>query len=429
MTAPTMEVKSLRKTLEAKTARIQEISDAFKMDDAGNVEVTTEMATEFKSAVNDARELRGMLEAAQGLTELREWMDQAPPSVAAAHAADAQRGQTERKTLGDVFIESKSFQERRSDTKPFIRLDVDSSIHEMKDIYGGSQTPTGGSLPIPGLGGVQNIGITEQRLRRKHVRDLFPHATTTASVLYGVRETGFTNNAAQVSVRTPDNTGFVSKPYSDLTLAPVMYPVCRVAHLLKSHKDILADEPRLKDFLNRRMTDGIALAEDRDILFGVGGAERMTGIMNTPGIQVYTGLSADKFTKQLRKAATRAMLAEFDPTGLILHPLDWEELELEETGQGQYRLAINVAVGGEKRIWGLDIVATTAMTEGRYLLGAFGMGATVYDREKVGVQISTENDDDFEKNLITIRCESRLATVVDRPESFVAGTLTDYVAA
>lgn len=38
--------------------------------------------------------------------------------------------------------------------------------------------------------------------------------------------------------------------------------------------------------------------------------------------------------------------------------------------------------------------------------------------------ISTENADDFEKNMISIRCEERLALAVKRPEAFVYGSFS-----
>ena len=47
----------------------------------------------------------------------------------------------------------------------------------------------------------------------------------------------------------------------------------------------------------------------------------------------------------------------------------------------------------------------------------------LYDRQGVAVAISTENDDDFEKNLATMRCESRIGLGVRRPYGLVAGNL------
>ena len=65
------------------------------------------------------------------------------------------------------------------------------------------------------------------------------------------------------------------------------------------------------------------------------------------------------------------------------------------------------------------------MSEGDFLLGSFGQGAKLYDREQVNVQLSTENRDFFERNVYTLRCEERLGLVVDRPESFVVGSFTE----
>ncbi|MBE1530389.1 phage major capsid protein [Actinomadura algeriensis] len=290
-----------------------------------------------------------------------------------------------------------------------------------------------GNHVLPALGSQQDLGLTPRQLRPGRVRDLFPAETTTANLLYGIRETGFVNNARVVPERTADDGGpatggptdvFGLKPKSDLTLVPVTYPLATIAHIMYVHRQTLADEPRMRGLIDRDMTDGVKMKEDEQILWGDGTGDNLTGLMNTSGIQTYTGASTDPRTAQIRRAMTRAILAYFIPTGVVMHPLDWEDLELETDGNGAYRLAVNVAVGGEQRVWRMRIVDTPAMQEGRYLLGVFGMGAKLYDREAVNIQVSTENRDMFERNAVTIRAEERLGFVVDRPESFVAGTFT-----
>jgi HK97 family phage major capsid protein len=61
------------------------------------------------------------------------------------------------------------------------------------------------------------------------------------------------------------------------------------------------------------------------------------------------------------------------------------------------------------------------MAAGEFLTGAFNLAAQIFDRMDVEVLLSSENVDDFEKNMFTIRIEERLALAVYRPEAFVAG--------
>jgi HK97 family phage major capsid protein len=59
-----------------------------------------------------------------------------------------------------------------------------------------------------------------------------------------------------------------------------------------------------------------------------------------------------------------------------------------------------------------------------FLVGAFGLGAQIFDRQDVEILISTENDKDFENNMVTVRAEQRLALAIYRGEAFVTGPLT-----
>jgi len=72
-------------------------------------------------------------------------------------------------------------------------------------------------------------------------------------------------------------------------------------------------------------------------------------------------------------------------------------------------------------LWSRPVVPTQAMDAGDYLVGSFQQGAQGWDREDISVTVSTEDRDNFVKNMVTILCEERVGLSVYRPEAFVKG--------
>ncbi|MFI9052534.1 phage major capsid protein [Streptomyces sp. NPDC053427] len=421
-------LRSLKEQLGEKSAEAERIASTFKEENGAFV-VSTEQRNAYVKAVKDAQEIKGLLDAAQGADDLSGYLDAPAGSSAAGQFYGGGAGGTEVKSLGDMFVESDAYKAAaRADFKdrPFIRAEI-----EGKSIF----SLSAGTHTHQALGGVQDLGITEAQRRKWHIRDLFPSAKTKNAVLLGIRETGWVNNAAQVAERRAadgvsaptglDTDVFGKAPRSKLKLEPVAFPIAEIAHMIDGHKNILSDEPRLKQFINSRLIEGIKFAEDYDLLHSVGGdGTSITGLFNTPGVQQYTGDAKDKFSIQMRRAMTKSLLAEYEPTGIVLSPTMWEQVEVETDDNGAFRVALQVAVGAQKRVWRINVVETTAMPDGQYLLGSFGMGAQLYDRENVSVTVSSENSDNFERGVLTFRADERLALEVSRPESFVIGTWT-----
>jgi HK97 family phage major capsid protein len=258
-------------------------------------------------------------------------------------------------------------------------------------------------------------------MRTRRVRDLFPSRTTTAAVIEYFRMTGFTNNAASVAER--DGGSFAAKPQSSFSFVGEQAPVRTLAHWEAAHRNVLADEPQLRSIIDNELLYGLRLQEDSQILTGNGSGENLRGILETTGIQTYdwsAGLVGDNKADAIRRAATLSFLAYYEPTGVVLHPNDWEDIELSKDDNGQYLVAVSVAMGGEPKLWRIPVVDTPAMTEGTALVGAFGTGAQLYDREQASIRISEQHADFFVRNAIVVLAEQRLALAVKRPEAFVA---------
>ncbi|EQB6531191.1 phage major capsid protein, partial [Yersinia enterocolitica] len=161
------------------------------------------------------------------------------------------------------------------------------------------------------------------------------------------------------------------------------------------------------------------------ILFGDGTGVHLEGIM--PLASVFDpsfDVAQQNGIDDLRLAMLQSQLARFSASGHVLHFIDWAKIELTKDTLGRYILG-NPSALTTPTLWGLPVVATEAAAfKGKFLTGAFNAGAQIFDREDANVVISTENSDDFEKNMITIRCEERLALAVYRPEAFITGAFT-----
>ncbi|EPK4788942.1 phage major capsid protein [Klebsiella aerogenes] len=261
-------------------------------------------------------------------------------------------------------------------------------------------------------------GIDTAPKQRLFIRDLIAPGRTSSPAIFWVQQTGFTNNAKVV----PENT---QKPYSDIQFATKITPVTTVAHLFKASKQILDDFAQLQSTIDAEMRYGLKFVEEQEILFGDGTGAHLDGIVPqasafNPAFQVEQQNGID----DLRLAMLQAQLARFPASGHVLHFIDWAKIELTKDSLGRYILANPAALTGPT-LWGLPVVATeAAQFLGKFLTGAFNAGAQIFDREETNVVISTENADDFEKNMITIRCEERLALAVKRPEAFVFGSFS-----
>ncbi|MBA8106867.1 phage major capsid protein [Citrobacter sp. Cy234] len=261
-------------------------------------------------------------------------------------------------------------------------------------------------------------GIDTQPKQRLFIRDLIAPGRTESNTIYWVQQTGFTNNAKAVAENT-------TKPYSDIAFAEKITPVRTVAHLFKAAKQILDDMPQLQSTIDAELRYGLKYVEEQEILFGDGTGAHLDGIVpQASAFAAAFAVAQQNGIDDLRLAMLQAQLARFPASGHVLHFIDWAKIELTKDSLGRYILANPAALAGPT-LWGLPVVATEAAAfQGKFLTGAFNAGAQIFDREDANVVISTENADDFEKNMISIRCEERLALAVKRPEAFIYGSFT-----
>ncbi len=258
-------------------------------------------------------------------------------------------------------------------------------------------------------------GIDQMPKQRLFIRDLIAPGRTGSPAIFWIQQSGFVNNAAVV----PES---VKKPESTISFTSKITPVVTIAHIFKASKQILDDFAQLQSTVDVEMRYGLAYSEEQEILFGAGGATNIEGIV--PQASAFApAFAPERRTKidDIRLAILQAQMARLPSTGIVLHHMDWAGIELTKDANGGSILANPLALAGPT-LWGLPVVATEVPEfEGEFLVGAFNSGAQFFVREDANVVIATTNADDFEKNMITIRCEERGALALKRPEAFVTG--------
>lgn len=429
------ETKALRAAGRARLEQIaQELdkitNEGFKAEDGGLV-VSTEAKSRFQELISESKEVRSTLAGIGEYDEIKSFLDApATDSLVMPSAGGRMFAGAEWKSVGQRFVESDAFKQRKpgGETFPFELSEDLVAGNERKDLY----TAAGGTLTRFAFGEVQREPLVPRPYRTQRVRDLFPVASTTANLIEYLRVLGYLdgNNAGMVPER--DGAGqyanFALKPHTRLLLQPAQAPIRTIAHYEVAHRNTLADMPQLRSIIDTELLYGLRLMEDAQLLSGDGTGENILGILETPGIQQYPGspipspspvLSQDTYADAIRRAATRVMLAYYEPTGIVVHPYDWERIETIKDANGNYIVSLNVAIGAEKRLWQMPVVATPAMEQGTALVGAFGLGAKVYDREQSNIRIAEQHADLFLRNAVAILAEERVGMTVSRPESFV----------
>jgi HK97 family phage major capsid protein len=321
------------------------------------------------------------------------------------------------RTPGYQFVESdevKAFCANPTSGKR-VSVEVKASI-----IGGGTADVMGaaGDLVVP-----DRTGIITPPERRMTVRDLLTPGRTSSSSIQYPQETGYTNAAGVVA---EDGT---LKPQSDIKFDIKTSPVTTIAHWVLATRQILDDAPMLQSYIDGRLRYGLGYAEELQLLHGDGTGVNLNGIytqaaaMTDPGV-----LPLPQKLDVIRFAMLQASLAEYPASGVVLHPTDWAGIELTKDSQGRYIIG-DPKADAPARVWGLPVVATQAMLLGKFLVGAFKLGAQIFDRENATVELSTEDSDNFRKNLVTILAEERLALAVYRPTAFVKGDFAAMITA
>jgi len=267
-----------------------------------------------------------------------------------------------------------------------------------------------GATKIPYVGSV--IPGPDRPLR---IADLVDRQTTGANAVPYIIETDGPTGALEVSEGA-------AKPELAVTFTEAESPVRTIAGWLPITRQAAEDSPTLVGYIEGRLGFKVLYRLDAQILSGDGVAPNLRGILNTSGIGTVAPGTAEARIISLRKALTAAQVAEYAPDTVVMHPTDVQIVELYADTTGNFIVNKDVSQQGVPRIWGLNVVVTTAITAGVALVGAFKMGATLWERHGVRLLMTDSHASNFTSNILVLLAEMRAALTVWRPAAFVRVT-------
>ena len=241
------------------------------------------------------------------------------------------------------------------------------------------------------------------------IRDLFAAETISGSTLVYLVEGAIEGAPAAT------NEG-AKKPqvhFADPT--PKTVSLAKIACFIKESDEYIHDYAFLASAINGRLLYHLQLVEQNKLVYD---------LSQTSGIQSdsthWTAVSSATAIADLILQAAMDVQEQsgFAADAIVINPADWYTLRVAKDGQSRYYGEGFFGSQNIPNLWGIPVCVTTAVSAGTIIVGAFKTCGSVVQSGGIGLDATNTDQDDFVKNLMTIRCEERLALAVRRPKGF-----------
>lgn len=322
---------------------------------------------------------------------------------------------TREKSYGEQFITSDAFKMMAEGKSKSASFEVKNTISNLV----GSPAEVGTVLRQAD----RQAGVVPGAFRALNVLDVIPTSVTSAAVVEYTREAGWTNAAAEAQEA-------VGKAESTLTFEVVTENIRTIAHFIKMSNQAMADAPQVQSYVNGRLLHGLRHRLQVQLLKGNGSAPNLKGLDQAGRHTAFTPVTADNALTSINKAKYAAIGSDFSANVVFLNPADFGGIERTLTGisgdksflAGEGNALSYINNGFTPMIWGLPVVMSNDVASGKfYVLDTNAV--ELVTRENIGIEMGYVNED-FTKNLVTIRAEGRFGLKVYQPLAVRYGDLT-----
>ena len=322
---------------------------------------------------------------------------------------------TKSEAFGDALNKSESFKAMKNGTQGNASLELKADVLISSDFAGASSSRD--------ATGVERVdGIKRDPSNVTNMMGIIPVGSTSSNVIRYVKESAYTDNAANVAEGSAPTD-------SEFQLTAEDAVVQKTSAVMTISQEMLDDTPALSSYLSQRLPAKINTVIDDQLIGGSGSSPNLLGLMNGGTTFAAGGFANAIESAQeldvLYVAMNQLALSNYAANGIVLNPTDFHKIALLKDTTNEYLRGNSlVSADGFFRINGVPVYMNNKMAAGNFVVADFSQASQVWQREGLRVDFGYENNDNFDKYLVSVRGIARIAHSIYLPKGIVKGAFS-----
>lgn len=332
--------------------------------------------------------------------------NQSAPEATKAEATDA----------GTMFVKSAGFEEfkksYRGNRNANYRFEVKTAVPATTQA---DNTASHGSFTPP-----VNIGVVTDPRSVINIRPLFGTMAVEGSSYEFIRYGYRTTLTATGPAFTAEGN---KKPEANYGGSIIAGTVKTLPVWTKLTEQMIADNANIVQVINDDLPYQLDKVIDYQILRGDGTGVNLKGLNQSGNYTDYlNGVvwgNTDTVIDLVLTVKGKMEAAGIRNLILVLNSEDWTKVLKSKNVNKDYLIPGIVDIPTQ-RIWGVPVVLNENVESGKFYMGNFAEAGKIIERSGLQIEMA-RSDDDFERNLMTLRVERRLDFVVMQPKAVCYG--------
>jgi|TARA_R100001198_G_scaffold23667_1_gene12262 HK97 family phage major capsid protein len=322
---------------------------------------------------------------------------------------------SKKEAFNDAIGKSESLKAMKEGSRGNASIEMKADVLISSDFAGASSSRDA-------TGVLRVDGIKRDPSNVTNMMGIIPVGNTDSNVIRYVKESAYTDNAANVAEGSAPTD-------SEFQLTAEDAVVQKTSAVMTISQEMLDDTPGLSSYLSQRLPAKINTVIDDQLIGGSGSSPNLLGLMNGGTTFAAGGFANAIESAQeldvLYVAMNQLALSNYAANGIVLNPTDFHKIALLKDTTNEYLRGNSlVSADGFFRINGVPVYMNNKMAAGNFVVADFSQASQVWQREGLRVDFGYEDSDNFSKYLVSVRGIARIAHSIYLPTGIVKGAFS-----